>query len=247
MPRITYTCQLEWSQLIAPRTLHLGFKRLDEAVMPFVPGQFITLHLNSPDKTKILHRSYSIANAPGKKEIEIACSYVEGGVASEFLFNLKPGMQFEASGPYGLFVLKKEEMPKRYIFVATGTGVSPYRSMLDELKTRMTEQAALEAVVVLGVRNPQELLFREELIKAMTHLPNFKFHACYSQEMGEKPLHFETKGRVQAVFPALNLNPRSDVVYLCGNPNMIDESFELLTQQGFDKKNVRREKYVFSH
>ena len=45
----------------------------------------------------------------------------------------------------------------------------------------------------------------------------------------------------------LDLNPETDVVYICGNPNMIDQSFEMLTNAGFDIKSVRREKYISSN
>ncbi|MFN7096231.1 MAG: ferredoxin--NADP reductase, partial [Gammaproteobacteria bacterium] len=55
---------------------------------------------------------------------------------------------------------------------------------------------------------------------------------------------YECKGYVQTAFDELRPNPTSDVVYLCGNPNMIDDSYELLKELGFSAQQVRREKYV---
>lgn len=238
---------LKWAKHIAPSVRHLAFVREDEAQIPFTAGQFITIHVPGP--SKILHRSYSIANMPGRDNLlEIAVSYVEGGVASNLLFNLQPGDSIDAVGPFGLFVLKKEDKPKRYILIGTGTGVSPYRSMLDDLKGRLIhEDPALEINLLMGVRNPKELLFGEDFENFANDHERFNFHACFSREMRSEPKSFERRGYVQELFPVLNLNPESDIVYLCGNPLMIDDAFSKLTNLGFDKKSVRREKYSFSH
>ncbi len=249
MAQPTHRYLLKWSKCVTPKVMHLCLVREDEAEVPFVAGQFITLHIESPsDKSKILHRSYSIANIPGKNnEVEIACSFVEGGVASQLLFNLKPGEALQVSGPYGIFTLK-EEAPTRYLLIATGTGVTPYRAMLDELQKRLLQNPSLETKIILGVRTQKELLFAEEFIRFSEKHANFKFFACYSRESESLNLqHFERRGHVQDLFPELNLNPGQDVVYLCGNPDMIDSAFTALTGLGFDRKSVRREKYLFAH
>lgn len=246
MAHPTHRYILKWSKMLAPKVRHLAFTREDNLPLAFTAGQFMTLHIEGP--TKILHRSYSIANRPGQDNtIELACSYVEGGVASSLLFGMQPGDSLIAGGPYGLFVLK-EEQPARYILIATGTGITPYRSMLDEIEKRLTNtHPDLEVVLVLGVRNPAELLYGEEFIEFANKHPRFKFHVYYSREINENPRPFERKGHVQETFPELKLDPNRDIVYLCGNPSMIDESFAALTEMGFDRKNVRREKYLFSH
>ena len=56
----------------------------------------------------------------------------------------------------------------------------------------------------------------------------------------------EYAGRVQAQFAALNLNPEKDIVYLCGNPGMIDDCVALLRDMGFSSRQIKREKYVYS-
>jgi ferredoxin-NADP reductase len=236
---------VQWTKRITPMIQHLGFVPEDKQPIPFKAGQFITLNIEGP--AKILHRSYSIANAPGDDTLELACAYVEGGVATKLLFGLHPGDLVSASGPFGLFTLK-EERPVRYVLIATGTGVAPYRSMLKDIQERFENaHPELNVALVLGVRNQTELLFGEEFAQFEKQQSRFKFYACYSQSLLENPLSFERFGRVQVVFNELSLNPENDIIYLCGNPNMIDENFALLTEMGFDKKAVRREKYAFSH
>lgn len=236
---------LRWAKMIAPKVRHLAFQLEDLQNIPFIAGQFLTLHVEGTAKT--LHRSYSIANVPNQNTLEIACALVEGGAASTFLLNLQVGDSIAASGPYGLFVLK-DERPARYVFIATGTGVTPYRSMLSDLEYRLqNSHPELEIVLLLGVRSRAELLFADEFLEFARKYPNFKFYACYSKEAATDINSFERLGHVQDTFPFLQLDPNRDIVYLCGNPNMIDDNFAQLTDLGFDKKNVRREKYVFSH
>ena len=243
MAQPTHTYKLKWSKMTTPMVRHLAFVREDGEPILFTAGQFITLNIMGP--TKILHRSYSIANAPAMDNpLELACAYVEGGVATNFLFNMQPGDTVEASGPYGLFVLK-DEQPTRYVLIATGTGVTPYRSMLNNLSHRINTHS-LQVELLLGVRNPSELLFGEEFAAFADQHEHFRFSACYSRH--EEPLKsYEYKGHIQDQFEKLQLNPTKDIVYLCGNPNMIDDAFAILTEKGFDRKNIRREKYLFSH
>lgn len=244
MAQPTHTYKLEWAKMATPMVKHLAFVRADGEPIPFSAGQFITLNIMGPDK--LVHRSYSIANAPAPDvPMELACAYVEGGIATNFLFNLKPGDTVEACGPFGLFVLK-DEQPSRYILIGTGTGVTPYRSMLKELKHRMSTHNT-RTELLLGVRNPSELLFGDEFAAFAEEHENFAFSACYSRHQDPALKPYEYTGHIQDQFERLNLNPAQDIIYLCGNPNMIDDAFTLLTEKGFDRKQIRREKYVFSH
>ena len=49
---------------------------------------------------------------------------------------------------------------------------------------------------------------------------------------------------MQFIYPELHLNPEQDLVYLCGNPGMIDDSFSYLKEQGFAMQQIIREKYI---
>ncbi len=244
MALITRTFKLKWSKMITPQVKHLAFSPIEGELAPFIAGQFVTLHIQHGGKTQ--HRSYSLSNTSTCSDsFEIAAAYVKNGLASELLFNMQPDSLIEMSGPHGLFVLK-DEQPKRYILVATGTGVSPYRSMLAQIEQRLATED-LEVQLILGVRNQAELLFAADFRALAARMKNFSFSACYSQELPLDPLLDEVLGRVLVALPALNLNPLNDIVYLCGNPSMIDDAFAMLTELGFDRKNVRREKYSFTH
>lgn len=243
-PRVPKTLVLQEAYLIAPGVRHLAFYCKDSASLPFIPGQFITIHFTMDGEK--LQRSYSIASIPGKSElIEFAAAYVEGGRATRLLFGLQPGDEITVTGPFGRLILR-DELPKRYLLVATGTGVTPYRSMLPQLSERLRQHPELEIKLLLGVPKPEDLLYGSDFLAFAKQHPNFHFHACYSRAQLSNPAPHEFQGYVQHYFPKLHLNPETDLVYLCGNPNMIDEAFTLLLAQGFQSSQVRREKYVSS-
>ncbi len=235
--------KLEKAQRLGGQVGHYTFCTEDGQALDFIPGQFVTLHLPGPDK--MVNRSYSIANPPSGNSLEITCAHVEGGLATQYLSALAIGDCIEASGPHGLLVLK-EEQPTRIFLVGTGTGISPYRSMLDQIKDRLDNNPALEIIVIQGTRHATDLLFGDDFVAFDQQYPNFHFYACYSRASTTQH-DFEHLGHVQIVLEKLKPNPTQDLVYLCGNPMMIDDSFALLTAMGFDKKSIRREKYAFSH
>ena len=236
---------LQSARLITPRVRELAFVREDQDSLDYTPGQFITLFIDSDGER--LRRSYSIASIPGSEpdEIRIAVTYVDGGRATARLFSMEPGERIQAMGPFGRLVLR-EDPPGRYLLVATGTGVSPYRAMLPELERRIDlEDFSVE--LLLGVRGPGDLLYGNEFAAFANQCSGFTFRACYSREMPERASEFEHSGYVQGLLLKMALNPERDIVYLCGNPTMIDEATAFLTECGFPMRNVRREKYVSSN
>ena len=230
-------------EYITPRVMKFSLAREDGTAFEYTPGQFITLHL--PWQDMVLRRSYSIATParqPGEAaEIEIGVTEVDGGRATNVLFNLRPGARVEATGPFGRFVLR-DDPPVRYILVATGTGVSPYRSMLPALAKRLAEPG-YSAQVLLGVRSREELLFAADFGRFAEQHPDFTFTPSFSRDPDAGGHH----GYVQQQLARMPLDPENDIVYLCGNPDMIDESVAHLKSLGFTNPHIRREKYVSSN
>lgn len=242
MAVITFPITLVDSFMITPKVKHFVFKCDLAPAFQFLPGQFITVHFER--EGKIIKRSYSIATPPLQNNvIEFAAGYVENGPGTELLFNLKPGDTIQINGPFGRLTLK-EEVPSRYLLVATSTGVTPYRAMLNQLAQRLEQHPNLEVVIIQGVQNREDLLYGDEFFNfAKTH-ERACFKPCFSREPHSKLQKDEFSGYVQHLFPTLNLNPEQDHVYLCGNPGMIDEAFTELKNRSFAMTQVIREKYI---
>jgi ferredoxin-NADP reductase len=235
--------------MIAPAVRHMAFERADGEPFAFIPGQFIQVHFHYADG-KPTKRSYSVAtvgqgDATPVERIEIAVSYVEGGAATNLLGNLEVGASVDASGPYGRFCLMDADSNSRYLLVATGTGVTPYRAMLP-LITKLTQSRGCRFELVYGARNEADLLYGEEFAAFAEATPGFGFHPCFSREPRALPRAGDRNGRVQVALEALKPDVAGDIVYLCGNPDMVDQSFALLKDAGLPVPHVRREKYISS-
>ncbi|WP_182391474.1 ferredoxin--NADP reductase [Legionella sp. PC997] len=238
----TFPITLKESFMISPKVKHFIFNCEVTPNFNYLPGQFITIHFEH--QGKLLKRSYSIANAPKQdNQIEIAAGYFENGPGTEFLYNLKPGDTIKISGPYGRLIIK-EDIPSRFILVATSTGVTPYRAMLQELSVLMEKHPALEVVILQGVQRREEILYANEFYAFSQKYPKVSFRPYLSRQATDELNENEYSGYVQHAFPSLNLNPQRDVIYLCGNPSMIDEAFNSLKEQGFAMQQIIREKYI---
>ena len=171
------------------------------------------------------------------------------GAATALFEGLPEGGNITASGPYGRFCLMPADANRRYLLIATGTGVTPYRSMLPQLETLMRERG-VEVVLLFGARTPAELLYGDEFRAFAEAHPGFRFVPCFSRELpgeGSPHAHADVRhGYVQQALPEFAPNPATDIAYLCGNPNMVDACFEALKGFGLAVPQIRREKYVSS-
>lgn len=227
---------------LTPKVIHLAFARTDGEQLPFIPGQFITFLFTQGEK--IVRRSYSLSSIPGQSDwLEIAVSPVEGGFATGILFHLQPGDLLTASGPFGRLILPETIEPVHYVLGATGTGVSPYRAMIPQIQQSLRDCPNARFTLLLGVQYRHDLLYLSDFLTLMEKEPRFTFRAYLSRET-TLSAPYERQGYLQTGFAELTLNPATDLVYLCGNPNMIDQGFALLKDAGFAVNQIKREKYI---
>jgi ferredoxin-NADP reductase len=236
------------SFMLASAVRHLVFERVDGQPLAFTPGQFLQIHFHYDDGTAT-KRSDSVASvgdgSSPVSRIEIAVSYVEGGAATRLLGDLPVGGIVDASGPYGRFCLQATDTHPRYLLLATGTGVTPYRAMLPQIE-QLLARGEREVVLLYGARNETELLYGEQFEAfAQTH-PGFLFHGCLSREARAVPRPGDRSGHVQNVLAELGPAAERDIAYLCGNPNMVDAAFSALKEFGLPVSQIRREKYISS-
>jgi ferredoxin-NADP reductase len=244
MAIIEYQFKLQSCEFITPNVKHFVGHIEGHENWEFIAGQFLTVVFEHEGKT--LRRSYSIASAPNHPKIEFAASFVDGGPGTNYLFNLKPGDTITVTGPFGRLILKPEDNHfKRLFFVATSTGITPFRSMLNELSLKLEQQSSLEIEVIEGVQKMDQLLFADDFNEFSQKYPNLQFSAALSREQALPQADFHLQlGHVQDILMKKSPNPATDLIYLCGNPKMIDETFELLKEKGFSIQQIIREKYI---
>lgn len=226
---------------LTPDVLEVTFE-LEES-MAYEAGQFISIHFEHDGA--VIRRSYSIANAryhSPTTSITIVLTILPDGLASQFLKLSEPGTSLQISGPYGALTLPKS-LPERVFLVATGTGVAPYRNMLSVLEQQVAE-GPTTIELLFGVRKKGDAFYANAFRQFADHHSWFHFNLCLSRQAPTEKDEFA--GHVQDRMTQLAPNPEHDLVYLCGNPNMVDDVAKQLMDKGFSPRQIKREKYVHS-
>ncbi len=192
-----------------------------EALLPFKPGQFVTMDLPLGDKRRDRWRSYSIASIPSQLPIlEFAISRLPEGLASTFFFEqAKLGMKIKFKAPDGNFTLPKASW-SQHLWICTGTGVVPFIAMLRQLGFEKNSTYA-PIHLIYGARKEADLLYKTELDALVEELD-----LKVSYTLSQPSENWEgSKGYVHDVYrsayPVLN---ETSCVMLCGWSKMIDEA-----------------------
>jgi CDP-4-dehydro-6-deoxyglucose reductase len=203
----------------------------------FKPGQFITLDLPIHEQRNKRWRSYSIASMPnGSNMIELLIVHLEGGIASGYIFDeIKEGSILTLRGPQGVFVLPEISQKDIYL-VCTGTGIAPFRSMLQYIQEHEIPHKDIH--LIFGTRTQQDILYRDEMEELQISMPRFYYHNTLSREEWEG-----NKGYVHAVYERLAASKQPAIFMLCGWRPMIDEAKQRILAMGYDKKDIIAELY----
>lgn len=184
-------------------------------------------------------RAYSIASPPSDdSHIAFCLNRVDEGFMSNHLCGLAEGSEITFQGPFGNFILHP---PLRdTIFIATGTGVAPFRSMLQWLLAERDRHQDREFWLLFGARTEQDIYYRDEFEKLAALHNNFHFLPTLSRAGAEWQ---GLRGYVQEHVPGL-VGTRTDMhAYICGLDKMVEANRELLKGLGWDRTAIRYEKY----
>lgn len=215
------------------------FLRVEGAIeFSFTPGQFVTLDLPIGEKPKERWRSYSIASAPdGTAVFELVIVLVEGGKGTHHLFHkAKVGDRIPFMGPLGKFTLP-EKIDREVCFVCTGTGIAPFRSMLQHIHHHKLRTQPLH--LVFGSRYEPDVLYREEMEALAAAIPQLSYHIALSRQKDWDGY----QGYVHGIYEKLYADQRPADFYLCGWKNMIDEARTRIAKMGYSSEHVHLEIY----
>lgn len=143
------------------------------------------------------------------------------GVASNWLCDLQVGDEVRVTGPVGKrFLLPVAASEHRYVFLATGTGIAPFRGMVMEL---LGNDPSADITLVIGVPYATELMYDEQFRQLADQHPNFRYLTAISrheQEDGGGAMYLDGRlSRHRELFGELLNDPRT-LVYLCGLSGM---------------------------
>jgi CDP-4-dehydro-6-deoxyglucose reductase, E3 len=203
----------------------LGLRLREPKDIQFKAGQFISFNLTPPGGERLMIRPYSIASPPNESDrITLVFNRVEGGRGSTYLFNLREGDAVAFEGPQGSFYLR--ERMRNVLFVATGTGIAPIRSMLLDL---VDNGYAGTATLYWGLRSQRDVYYQQEFEALAARYPNVSFAIALSRpEAGWQGY----AGRVTGLVDARVTSVKNLDVFLCGNHAMIRDVTEIIRTKG---------------
>ena len=202
---------------------------------------------NYPDEGDIITLTVRIATPPfkpkeqcpnGPEFMDVPC-----GIASTYIFSLKPGDKVRMSGPYGEF-RPVYDSKKEMIWVGGGAGMAPLRAqIMHMLKTRNCRDRQMH--YFYGARAIDEVFFLEDFLALEKEFPNFHFHLALDRpdpkadQLGIK----YTPGFIAPVMGDTYLKqhdaPEDVEYYLCGPPMMAKTVLDLLHSLGVDDADIR--------
>lgn len=231
--------QVSTAEVLEKRSLtdvvrHVALRVRDAPAFAFVPGQFIQFVLDP----KTL-RQFSIASLVTElPRFELCVDISPMGKGSRFIEGLRAGDHVTFRGPFGAFTVPPAEA-RPLEFVATGAGIAPIRSMIRSLLEG--NPAARQVTLTFGNRAPEGLLYDAEWRALADRVPSFTYLPALSQAPAEWT---GLRGRVTDALPPRAAELRGRPIFVCGSPEMVDDTRNALADIGVPERDVHFEKFT---
>jgi ferredoxin--NADP+ reductase len=217
-----------------------SFTTTRDASFRFESGHFVMLGISLGGKP--LMRAYSIASPHYNDKLEFLSIKVPGGTLTSHLQHIEPGHEIMISNkPVGTLVLRDLKPGKRLFLFATGTGLAPFLSIIQDPETYERFE---QVILVHGVRTVAELAYSDFIENGL------KAHEYLGEEIAAKLLYYPTvtrepfrnsgripelvaSGRIFADLGIATLDPAEDRAMICGSPGMLADTSAMLDAHGF--------------
>lgn len=230
----TLPCRIQKIDKLAPDVLRVVLRLPPASPLTFLPGQYIDVI-----GTAGLRRSYSLANAPQADGLlELHIREVPGGAMSQYWFHdAKANDLLRLRGPLGTFFLRGAQ-GKHLVFLATGTGIAPVKSIIESLPGSASEVSPLSVTVYWGGRHVEDLYWQPP-----SELAFVRWVPVLSRADANWP---GACGHVQDAMLAERLDLANTLVYACGSETMIHSAAEQLRSAGLPAARFHSDAFVCS-
>lgn len=202
----------------------------------FFAGQYLTFKLSNK-----VNRSYSIASEPGIDKLEFLIGINPTGVGSSFINQLQVGDNITAIGPLGFFTIEKHcsqiKESDSFIFIATGTGIAPIRSIIKDLL--INKKIKNNIYLFFGLRFDKQAYLFDEFDNLASMFSNFKFYPVISRPSLDWSGY---TGYCQDIIAKSDLDKNS-YIFVCGSNKNVDSITKFLIDNNFKKENIFFEKF----
>lgn len=188
--------------------------RTERPSVPIKPGQCFNVGFPGQE----VNREYSIYSGADEDYLEFLIRIVPDGVLSEQFKDLCVGDRLEIDGPYGEFVLPDADVANsKFLFIATGTGIAPFHSFY-------RTYPSINFILVHGVRSIGDTYDSSDY-PAGVYVP------CISGGDGSVPMRVTD-------YIEKNYRYSDELIYICGNRNMIIDMYQILFNMGISGDHI---------
>lgn len=209
-----------------------------ESLPVFEAGKFINLYFEIDNITT--SRPYSLCSSPNNTSYyEIAVNLKKNGFVTNYIFNsLKVGDVLKAKGPLGTFFFNPVFHKKKSVFIAGGSGITPFRSMIYDALEKNENR---DLYLIYGVRDLSVALFNDEFNQLTKNFPNFHYVVVVSNDDKCKERRgFVTKELIEEVVGEID----NATFYLCGPGIMTGLVEGYLKELKVKPQHIRNEKFA---
>ena len=207
----------------------------------FLAGQYVSIGVSEAGD----RRSYSIANTPDiTHAITLVAEMIPGGLGSEYLKNIQIGHEIEILGPMGRFVIQMNErvneQTNNLLFVATGSGIVPIKSMIEDLLIVQKDQRQIR--LHWGMRREEDLFWTDNFERLAEEYPNFVFDQVLSRPSESWSL---CTGHVQDCLSRDFAEGMAGwEAYVCGSIEAVSSIEDKLVELKIPRDKIYTEKFV---
>lgn len=202
--------------------------------MNFLAGQYVSIRINERGE----RRSYSMVSTPDVEHgLTLVAEMIEGGKGTEYLKSIPVGTEVELLGPLGRFVVESDN---KLLFVATGAGITPIKSMIDDLLINKRETRPIR--LHWGMREERDMFWFDNFQRLTDEYSNFVFDQVLSRPGDGWEL---CKGHVQDCLSRDFTNGElyEWSAYICGSPKTVESIETKLIELGMVKEEIHHEKF----
>lgn len=202
----------------------------------FLPGQFVIVEW--PEKLPGIKRSYSISSSPLQKKCICLTFKKEGRFTTTMFDDAAVGDKLIVRGPIGHFVLD-EFVKKDIVFLAGGTGIAPFRSMIQFM---LEKKIPRKMTLFYSSKTPEEFIFYRELQALQAQFPQFT--VLFTATRCKDPSWNGFCERISVpLIKKTVANCKECIFYICGPKEMVDNLAKALEDEGIEKSSIKIEKW----
>ena len=224
-----YTATISDKKWIAKKVIEVKFLLKNPQEIVFDAGQTMMIYISQG-----INRSMSIASSPtNSKELTICWDVSPMGPGAHWLLDHRVGDEVQFMAPLGIFVFDQSTVQTSF-FVATGTGIAPYRAFLDSY---LANGILKETHLYWGLRHEDDIFWKDIFETYEKEYPQFHFHISLSQPSVQWQ---GLRGHVTEHLLQQPINGEA-TYYLCGSGAMVEEMHTGLTAKGISEQRIKRE------